>query len=163
MEKEYQESIDKASEHKDEIKRAFAQLKRKKPKNLDDLFQREHEKAFSTIDCLLCANCCKTTSPIFRDIDIKRIAKKLKISEAVFERTYLKTDEDNDWVLKTAPCHFLGSDNICSIYDFRPQACREYPHTDRKKIVQVLDLTERNVSICPAVADITLEVLKVNF
>lgn len=163
MEKEYQENIDKAGEQKEEIKRVFNQLKRKKPKNLDDLFQEQHEKVFAKIDCLLCANCCKTTSPIFRDIDIKRISKKLKMSEAVFERTYLKTDEDNDWVLKTAPCHFLGSDNNCGIYEFRPQACRDYPHTDRKKIVQVLDLTERNATICPAVAEIAMEVVKVNF
>ncbi len=31
-----------------------------------------------------------------------------------------------------SPCPFLGDDNYCSVYEARPKACREYPHTDRK-------------------------------
>lgn len=46
---------------------------------------------------------------------------------------YLRVDEDNDKVFKSMPCPFLGEDNLCSIYDIRPKACREFPHTDRKK------------------------------
>ena len=116
------------------------------------------KKHFQKIDCLNCGNCCKTTSPIFRDIDVKRISKKLKCSTKEFENTYLKRDEDEDLILKTAPCAFLSDDNSCSIYDIRPQACREYPHTDRKKVVQVMELTEKNMLICPAVSRILFNV-----
>ena len=44
----------------------------------------------------------------------------------------------------------LGGDNLCSIYDVRPKACREFPHTDRKKIHQINHLTIKNTLTCPA-------------
>jgi hypothetical protein len=74
---------------------------------------------------------------------------------------YLKIDEDKDYVLKQAPCPFLGPDNYCSVYDSRPNACREYPHTDRKRIAQLLDLTYKNTFVCPAVLEITVRLKKV--
>jgi len=155
---EYGQNLERAAERKEEIASCFKRLKKKRPKNLDALFQELHNKAFAEINCISCANCCKTTSPIFRAVDIKRISKKLRISESKFESMYLKNDDDGDWVLKGAPCPFLGSDNLCGIYDFRPQACREYPHTNRKRMVQILDLTLKNTEICPAAAQISIEV-----
>src|SRR4029077_1336615 len=79
-----------------------------------------HEEAFSKVDCLQCANCCKNYSPRFKTPDIKRISKHLKMKEGVFIETYLKLDEDGDYVVKTKPCPFLGADNFCSIYEQRP-------------------------------------------
>lgn len=155
---EYESYFDKVEENKDEIAAKFKKLKRKKPKNLDGLFREAHERAFDEIDCLKCANCCKTTSPIFRGIDIKRISKKMKVSASDFEDKYLRRDEDSDWVLKTSPCTFLLDDNTCEIYDYRPQACVEYPHTNQRKVVQVLDLTLKNIEVCPAAAKISLEI-----
>ena len=70
---------------------------------------------------------------------------------------YLRLDEDNDLVLQKVPCAFLGKDNYCSIYEFRPKACREYPHTDRANQRGILKLTEKNAKICPAVADIFIQ------
>ncbi len=58
-----------------------------------------------------------------------------------FEDMYLRVDEDGDKVFQSMPCPFLGGDNLCSIYDARPKACREFPHTDRKKIYQINNLT----------------------
>lgn len=69
-------------------------------------------------------------------------------------------DEEGDFVLKAAPCAFLDKDNYCRIYEHRPEACREYPHTDRKKMRQILDLTFRNTLVCPAVLRITENVKK---
>lgn len=69
---------------------------------------------------------------------------------SVFIDTYLRIDEDNDYVLQSVPCPFLGGDNYCSIYDVRPKACAEFPHTDRKKFQQISNLTLKNVEICPA-------------
>ena len=63
---------------------------------------------------------------------------------------YLKLDEDGDFVLKETPCAFLGADNYCSIYEVRPKACREYPHTDHRKITQIAKITVANTAICPA-------------
>lgn len=126
-----------------------------KGKKLDELFHNEHEKVFKKIDCLSCANCCKTTSPIFRDVDIKRIAKGLKTSEKKFISEYLHLDEESDYVLNQSPCAFLDLDsNKCNIYEIRPLACREYPHTDRKNMHQILGLTQKNLDVCPAVVEI---------
>ncbi|NVK66184.1 MAG: YkgJ family cysteine cluster protein [Flavobacteriales bacterium] len=156
----YEQDLTNAAEHQKELEDFLQKVVKKKPKNLDDKFQTAHENAFNQIDCLECGNCCKTTSPIFRDIDVKRIAKKMKRSTREFENEYLRRDEDGDLVLKSSPCTFLNEDNTCSIYDMRPQACREYPHTDRKRVVQVMNLTKKNMLICPAVSKIVFEVKK---
>ena len=112
------------------------------------------------MDCLTCANCCKTTSPIFRDADIRRIAKHLRIKESQLIQNYLKMDEESDYVLQKSPCTFLGADNKCDIYEVRPLACREYPHTDRKNMIQILELTVENTLICPAVARIVKTIIE---
>jgi Fe-S-cluster containining protein len=163
LKEEYRQFISKAIADKELIKKSFQKLKQKKPKDLDESFHNLHEKAFQKIDCLQCANCCKTTSPIFRDVDVKRISKFLRMKEHQFVDLYLKRDEDGDLVLKQSPCFFLEEDNKCSIYEHRPLACREYPHTDRKNMYQILDLTLRNTLVCPAVAKVVDEiVLKYN-
>ena len=149
-----------ALEAKKENKKYFAQLKKRVPKNLDFVMQELHDKEFEKTDCLTCGNCCKTTSPIFTSKDINRIAKYLKMKEVDFVGQYLERDSDDFMVLKTAPCSFLDeSDNSCFIYDVRPKACSEYPHTNRKKFSQITDLTITNSEICPAVYNI-IEALK---
>ena len=135
-------------------KKYFQKLAQKKPKKLDETVLELHEEVFEEMDCLQCANCCKTTSPIFRDKDIERIAQHLGMRPAAFVEKYLHLDEDGDYVHNGAPCPFLGYDNYCSIYEVRPKACREYPHTDRKQIYQIGKLTIKNTEICPAAFEI---------
>lgn len=153
----------KAQALKKENRIFFDKLKRLTYKNLDTYFQEAHEEVFEKTDCLSCANCCKTTSPIFYNRDIERLAKHFKIKPGDFIERYLKIDEDKDYVLRQAPCPFLGADNYCSVYEDRPNACREYPHTDRKKISQLLDLTYKNTFVCPAVLEITEQLKKIKF
>jgi uncharacterized protein len=132
-------------------KKLFAKLKKTKPKDLDQTMEVLHDETFEKIDCLQCANCCKTTSPIFYQKDIERIAKYLRLKPGEFIDKYLHLDKDADYVLNSAPCTFLDAENYCSIYEHRPTACREYPHTNRKKFYQILDLTLKNTFVCPAV------------
>jgi len=73
---------------------------------------------------------------------------------ADFFDQYLKVDEDGDQVLQSSPCPFLMEDNKCTAYAARPKACREYPHTNRKRMHQILDLTAKNTRVCPAVSQI---------
>jgi len=137
----------------------FLQLiKKKDARDVDDAFHTAHEEVFEKIDCLTCANCCKTTSPIFYQNDIERVAKSLRMKPGDFIEKYLRIDEDNDYVLKSSPCPFLDNENYCTVYHNRPKACREYPHTDRKKMVQITDLTYRNTLVCPAVLEIVEKV-----
>lgn len=137
-----------------ETKKYFVKLKKKTPKNLDYVMQDLHDVEFKKTNCLDCANCCKTTGPLFTSADIERISKHLKQKPQQFIEQYLKVDEDDDYVLQNVPCHFLDSDNTCFIYDVRPKACREFPHTDRKKFNQITDLTLKNIPICPAAYNI---------
>ena len=141
-------------------KRLFAKLKQNKPKFLDEVMQQIHEEVFEEVDCLQCANCCKTTSPIFYQKDIERLARHFRIKPSEFITTYLHIDEDKDYVLNSAPCPFLGADNYCSVYEDRPTACREYPHTNRKRFYQLLELTLKNTAVCPAVYEM-VERLKI--
>lgn len=143
-----------------ENQKILQRLKKKTPKNLDVLMQQTHQVVFEKIDCLTCANCCKTTSPIVTEKDIERIAKYLKIKEIEFIQQYLYKDKDDGlWAFKTTPCPFLDLENYCLIYDNRPKACAEYPHTNRRKFIQIADLTLKNTEICPAVVSI-LEIVK---
>ncbi|MES1217502.1 MAG: YkgJ family cysteine cluster protein [Bacteroidota bacterium] len=114
-------------------------------KQLPDL----HEEAFSKIDCLQCANCCKNFSPRFKTPDVKRISKHLKMRESEFIDKYLKVDEDGDFVANAKPCPFLGADNYCSIYDQRPSDCHRFPYTDEDVFVKRQQLTLKNTSFCP--------------
>ena len=147
----------RAQEKQTENKQFFNKLKKRTPKDLDYIMQELHDEEFEKTDCLACANCCKTTGPLFTDRDIERIAKYFKIKPKQFIETYLRIDEDNDYVLQSVPCTFLGYDNCCSIYEVRPKACREFPHTDRKKFQQIANLTMKNVAICPAAFNIVEE------
>jgi Fe-S-cluster containining protein len=153
---------DKAQKQREENKKFLQGLKKKDPRKVDDVFHELHEQVFEETDCLTCANCCKTTSPIFYQTDIERVAKSLRMKPGDFIEKYLRIDEDKDYVLKSSPCPFLDSDNYCLVYDDRPKACREYPHTDRKKMVQITELTFKNTMVCPAVLEMVERLKKIN-
>jgi len=150
----YQDLLEQASFQLKSNKDFLQKLRKQKPKNLDAQFHQLHEEVFEEIDCLSCANCCKTTSPIFQKGDIERLAKTLRMKVPKFIEEYLNLDEENDYVLKSSPCPFLGDDNKCIVYESRPTACREYPHTNRKRMYQIMNLTAKNTLICPAVSSI---------
>jgi len=143
-----------AQQLKKSNKKFLNRLKSKSIKNLDNTVHTLHEEVFEEVDCLECANCCKTSSPIIIPKDIDRIARHLKMRPAELIQKYLHIDEDGDYVLNEAPCVFLGADNYCSIYEARPRACREYPHTNRRRFDQILNLTYKNTLVCPAVLKI---------
>ena len=158
--KEQLENLTELSKEKHpETKKYFARLKKRNPKRLDLLMQELHDEEFAKTDCLACANCCKTSSPIFTDKDVSRIAKHFRMKEVNFISQYLQRDEDDFMVLQQAPCTFLD-DNTCTIYDVRPKACAEYPHTNRKKFIQITNLTLKNTEICPAAFNIIEELKK---
>jgi len=154
---EYEKLLKVAVERKKENKSFFEKLKKIPGRDLDTLVHELHEKAFEKIDCLKCANCCKTTGPLLKNKDIERLSEHLRIKPANFVSEYLWIDEDNDYVFKKMPCTFLKEDNSCSVYSARPNACRQYPHTDQRDIRSILPLTYLNSMICPAVAFIIEE------
>ena len=156
------QSLNLAQRKSEENKKFLQSLKKKDARQVDKAFHQTHENVFEELDCLSCGNCCKTTSPIFYQNDIERVGKALRMKPGDFIEKYLLVDEDQDYVLKSSPCPFLGADNHCSVYEDRPKACREYPHTNRKKMVQIMDLTHKNTLVCPAVFEIVERLKKLD-
>ncbi|WP_165042132.1 YkgJ family cysteine cluster protein [Dysgonomonas sp. ZJ709] len=137
----------------------FYKKNKKRLDKMDNVVHQLHDEVSSAIDCLSCANCCKLLGPAIYDKDIDRIAKALRIKPSDVVSSYLRIDEDGDYVFKTMPCPFLMPDNYCSIYESRPKACREYPHTDRKKFSQIYKLTVKNTSTCPIAFEVLTQLI----
>ncbi|MFZ9387005.1 MAG: YkgJ family cysteine cluster protein [Chitinophagaceae bacterium] len=124
-------------------------LSRARKNDVLDRLPELHEEAVSRVDCLQCANCCKQYSPRFKTPDIKRLSKHLRMRESEFIETYLRVDDDGDFVARTLPCPFLGEDNFCSIYEERPSDCRRFPYTDEDLLVKRPALALKNSTFCP--------------
>jgi Fe-S-cluster containining protein len=129
-------------------------LKKKPPANIDHLVQEIHEQVFSEVDCLECANCCKTVGPAVKDIDLERLSKYLRVKPSKLIDDYLVMDDEGDYVFKSHPCPFLAVDNYCTVYDSRPRACREFPHTDRRRTMQIIAIHQKNIECCPVVFEV---------
>lgn len=108
-----------------------------------------HEEAVEQTDCLQCAQCCKNFSPRFKTPDIKRLSRVLGQRESEFIDQYLRVDEEGDYVTKSSPCPFLGSDNHCSVYEDRPSDCSRFPYTDEDVLLKRARITLENVKFCP--------------
>ncbi len=138
----------------------FKKLQKIRPSILDKRITSLHDYYMGQMNCLDCGNCCKSISPAINDKDIDRIAKYLKKKPSKIVEQYLQMDEEGDYIFPSQPCPFLGADNYCSIYEARPKACREYPHTDRSKQGKILNITYNNIAVCPVVYDIVQELKK---
>jgi uncharacterized protein len=118
----------------------------------DELAAELHQQAFQIVDCTCCANCCKTMTVKLDQTDINRIAKHLDTTEKEFIDEFLEADDEKGmYIVKKKPCPFLGSDDRCTIYDVRPTACREFPHTDKEGFATRTILHANNALKCPAV------------
>lgn len=160
MKPEYKTILEQINKTPKSLKKGFDNLRKMRKGDVDKLIHTQNEEVFNSINCLECANCCITTGPLLNDKDIDRLAKHFNIKPTQFIDVFLRIDEDNDYVFKNMPCPFLGGDNYCSVYDDRPKACREYPHTDRVNQQGILSITRKNVEICPAVAQIFINIDK---
>jgi uncharacterized protein len=132
------------------LTRLFQKLKQLKSPKLIAVVEAAHTQAFEEIDCMTCANCCKTISPRFNATDIDRIAKYERLKSSEFIDKYLTQDQDGDFVTTVRPCPFLQEDNACRIYDIRPKDCRGYPHTDSPNFAAMERYHTKNADVCPA-------------
>ena len=152
-----------AEKHGDMNYRFLRALKRRASSHtwhkVDETAARLHTEVFGIIDCKQCANCCRSMRIRITDADIPRISKHLGMKHKEFIASYLRRDEDGDYYIKTSPpCPFLKG-NLCSIYEIRPEKCRDYPFTDRPDFLFSSMMHASNATVCPAVFHI-VETLK---
>lgn len=138
----------------------FLAKNKKKLEGMDLAVHAMHDKYSSAIDCLQCARCCRDLGPRIEEKDVERLAKALRMKFVDVVSQYFKVDEDGDRVFKSMPCPFLADDNYCLVYEARPKACREYPHTDRKRFYQIYNLSVKNAETCPIVYEVLEEITK---
>jgi len=117
---------------------------------MQKLVDKTSAKVWQDIDCMECANCCKTMTPTFLKADRVRISAHLGMTEKEFKDKWLvKEKGSGDWVNKTQPCQFLDG-NKCSIYEVRPRDCAEFPHHYKKPFDAYTDTFKQNLPHCPA-------------
>jgi Fe-S-cluster containining protein len=84
------------------------------------------------IDCTACANCCRVATARIIERDVEPLARHLGVPPARFVAEYTEESGDEGRILKRTPtgCIFL-QENLCSVYEARPQSCRNFPHLVR--------------------------------
>jgi len=142
----------KVSLYKKNLKRFLGRLEKNPPPGLDKLSQKLNTEVWQEIDCLTCANCCKTMTPTYTARDIKRISAYLGMTPQEFKDKWLHYDKkDGDWMNVSRPCQFLDlKTNMCSIYEVRPRDCAGFPHFTKKKMVDYMHVHKQNIEYCPA-------------
>jgi Fe-S-cluster containining protein len=134
------------------FKKFLGKIEKNPPRGLDKIAETIDAEVWKEIDCLTCANCCKTMSPTFTNADIKRISSHFDMSPQEFKDKWLEFDKkEGDWMNKKQPCQFLDlNTNMCSIYEVRPADCAGFPHLKKKRMVEYIHVHQQNVSYCPA-------------
>jgi len=117
-------------QNRDENLRFRAYLKRHR--HSDRRLRRFGEEIEAQIDCTACANCCRVPEVGITERDIEKLAKFLGMTRHEFLRDYTQRDEKGALILKRteAGCVFL-EDNLCTVYEARPQNCANFPHLVR--------------------------------
>ena len=138
-----------ASRKKSKLSAFLTKLDDIVPEDMPKLVAKTDATVWRDVDCMSCANCCKTMTPTFRKADITRISAHLGMKPKDFVDKWLVKEDDGDWVNKLQPCQFLV-DNKCSIYDVRPKDCAEFPQHNKKPFDLYNDTFIQNLHRCPA-------------
>lgn len=140
-----------AQDHDDDNYKFLRSLKMRSHKKVDRIALQLHQEVFEIVDCTRCANCCRTMRPVFTEEDITRIAQHRGMAKKDFIAAYLEwDDEEQCHRTKAAPCPFLGSDGKCTIYDVRPETCKEFPYTDKPDLAFNTMSRANHALACPA-------------
>ncbi len=137
--------------NKRRMKGFLTRLGKNPPRTLDIIAAEVDREVWTEIDCLSCANCCKTMSPTYTFADLKRISAHLGMSIKEFKAKWLYLDKNGDWMNVNTPCQFLDlTTNMCSIYEYRPADCAGFPHLAKRKMKEYIHVHQQNIEYCPA-------------
>ena len=127
-------------------------LQKDPPRGLDKMTVEAEKEVWKEVDCMSCANCCKTMTPTYTPKDIKRIAAHQGMTPIAFKEKWLfKEKGSGDWLNKSLPCQFLNlKNNKCTIYEVRPADCSGFPHLSKKRMPDYMHVHKQNLEFCPA-------------
>jgi uncharacterized protein len=150
--------------NKRRIKSFLSRLEKKPFRGLDNFVTDADKNIWKQVDCLSCANCCKTMSPTYTKNDVKRISKHLGMAQKAFREKWLYKDKTGDWMNVKQPCQFLDlKTNMCSIYSVRPRDCAAFPHHTKRRMVDYMHMYKQNIEYCPATLKVVEKIMeKVN-
>ena len=143
---------EKAKETKRGMKRFLSKIETLPARKVNAITTGMEPQVWREVDCLSCANCCKTMTPTFTDRDMRRISRHLGETVDDFKKKWLRKERkaDGDWINRREPCQFLNlEDNKCSIYEVRPADCAGFPHLG-KAMKEYAHVHKQNIEYCPA-------------
>lgn len=152
----------KVKHTKSSFRRFLTRLEKNPPQKLTSLTVQLEKEVWQEVDCLSCANCCKTMTPTFNAADLQRISAHFgqTVEEFKAKWLYKEKKKDGDWLNKKQPCQFLNlADNKCSIYEIRPADCAGFPHLP-KKLKDYIHVHKQNVEYCPATYRLVEKMMK---
>jgi Fe-S-cluster containining protein len=119
---------------------------------VDQTVHTLNKEISSKIDCTKCGHCCREIQPFMDANDIAQMAEGLKeTSEKILAQT--KPEDHNCVSFLKKPCPML-KDNKCTVYQFRPRDCQEYPHLDKPDFLAGSVGTIENYGTCPIVFNV---------
>jgi uncharacterized protein len=121
---------------------------------LDSVVQEITTEVWGQINCLSCGNCCKTLQIVVGDRDIARLSKRLGMTIKEFSAQYVGVAEDGVKHFLSTPCSFLGEGNACTVYEDRPQACRDFPYLHDTNFRSRTLMMIENCATCPIVFNV---------
>ena len=112
--------------------------------------------------CTRCGNCCRDPIVLVTDEDVRRIIEGTDQAACdvvdFYKPSEIEWGEDQPgWIrLKSGQrimglrrtesgCQYLGEDDLCTIYDYRPVTCRRYPFDlefDENEDIELLSISQ---------------------
>ena len=139
------------SRNKKRLRTFLARIEKKPSDRVQLVVLEANELSWAKTDCLDCANCCKSMSPTYSQMDINRISKYLGMTKKSFTEKWLYKDRTGDWINRKQPCQFLDlKTNMFNINDLRPPDCTGFPYHGTKKMKDYGHVFKQNVEFCPA-------------
>jgi uncharacterized protein len=147
--------------NKRRIKSFLSRLEKKPFRGLDKFVSEADKNIWKEVDCLSCANCCKTMSPTYTKTDVKRISEHLGMTQKAFREKWLYKDKTGDWMNVKQPCQFLDlTTNMCSIYAVRPGDCSGFPHHTKRRMIDYMHVYKQNIEFCPATYKVVQKIME---
>jgi Fe-S-cluster containining protein len=107
------------------------------------------ERAAACIDCRACAACCRNSVIPLSDEEIAALAAATGQTIEAFREQHVRAVDGEPQAIDATPCPFLDG-NLCSVYEHRPAACRDYPYVGGDVRTHAIGIMER-AGLCPII------------